>query len=251
MRGKSTIYTRRVVWVSEGRDKAALDEFFKIIGPKASKNIRVVAMDQHEPYYASVQENAPQATVVWDQFHIMQNFEKAVNEQRKTIHEKAYKGTELKRLTRGRYRYLFLKKASRRTLEEKHHIDDVLKTNDQLAKLEIIKERMLTFFHQKNLSDAKKVFLDVGDWAMQAQLWDIVKWHDNLELGWNTLKNYYKYRVTTAVSEGFNNVIKTLKKMAYGYRNMPYFKLKIMQKCGYLNSRFISLDNSITCTNSR
>ena len=66
-----------------------------------------------------------------------------------------------------------------------------------------------------------------------------MKWHDNLELGWETLKNYFKYRVTTALSEGMNNVIKTQKRSAYGYRNMDYFKLKVLQKCGYLNSKHI------------
>jgi hypothetical protein len=29
-----------------------------------------------------------------------------------------------------------------------------------------------------------------------------------------------------------------VKWQAYGYKNMEYFKLKIMQKVGYLNSRF-------------
>jgi hypothetical protein len=36
-----------------------------------------------------------------------------------------------------------------------------------------------------------------------------------------------------------NNVIKALKRRAYGYRNMEYFRLKILQQCGYLNSRHI------------
>ena len=32
--------------------------------------------------------------------------------------------------------------------------------------------------------------------------------------------------------------IKGLKWQAYGYKNMAYFALKIMQKCGYLNHRY-------------
>ena len=59
---------------------------------------------------------------------------------------------------------------------------------------------------------------------------------------WETIKNYYKYRVTSATAEGINNVIKTTKKRAYGYRNMAYFKLKILQVCGYLNSKYISME---------
>ena len=42
-----------------------------------------------------------------------------------------------------------------------------------------------------------------------------------------------------ALSEGINSVIKMLKRRAFGYRNMEYFRLKIMQVCGYLNSRYV------------
>lgn len=73
-----------------------------------------------------------------------------------------------------------------------------------------------------------------------------MKWHNHLEKGWLTLKNYFKYRVTSALSEGQNKLIKMLKRRAFGYRNMLYFRLKIMQVCEYLNSRFVSLDFSGT-----
>ncbi|MBK7961877.1 MAG: transposase [Bdellovibrionales bacterium] len=46
---------------------------------------------------------------------------------------------------------------------------------------------------------------------------------------------------TPYLSEGINNVIKTMKRKAYGYRNMGYFRLEIMQVCGYLNSRYCSM----------
>ena len=50
---------------------------------------------------------------------------------------------------------------------------------------------------------------------------------------------YYDSPVTSALSEGVNNVIKTIKRRAYGYRNMDYFKMKIMQVCGLLNTNYV------------
>ena len=35
-----------------------------------------------------------------------------------------------------------------------------------------------------------------------------MKWHTNLEKGWDTLKNYFVHRVTTGISEGINRAIK-------------------------------------------
>jgi transposase len=232
------IDTHKVIWVSESRDKAALDEFFLLLGSEAAKNIEVVAMDQHEPYAASVREHCPNATIVWDKFHILQNFEKAVNDTRMGLHEEQARGSEMARLSRGKFRFLFLKRASDRTASETQHINDVLKTNERFAKLELIKERMLTFFQEPNESAARTVFDEIGAWSWQAGFVPLMKWHNSLEKGWDTLKNYFNHPVTTGVSEGINRVIKGLKWQAYGYKDMEYFRLKILQKAGYLNYRY-------------
>jgi transposase len=51
------------------------------------------------------------------------------------------------------------------------------------------------------------------------------------------LLNYFLCKITTAISEGINNKIKRLSRMAYGYRDVHYFLLKIHQDCGLLNPR--------------
>ena len=178
----------------------------------------------------------------------MQNFEKAVNETRKDLHGEQAKGSEMQRLTRGQFRFLFVKKANRRTDEERTHIEDVMKENESFVKLELIKERMMTFFLEPDEASARQVFMDVGDWIWQAGFAPLMRWYNEIEKGWDTLKNYFRFRVTSALSEGQNNVIKMLKRRAFGYRNMTYFRLKIMQLCGYLNSRFINIDFSSTYT---
>ena len=41
------------------------------------------------------------------------------------------------------------------------------------------------------------------------------------------LLSYFKHRITTGPLEGLNNKIKVLKRQAYGYRDMAFFKLKL------------------------
>lgn len=236
----SDLETRRVIWVSFSRKKKALDEFFKIIGQEACNQIEVVAADQHDAYAASVKEHCSQATLVWDRFHIMQNFEVAVNEVRKDLCAES-NHEDIKQKARGKYKYLFLKKASRRTADEKTHLEEVMRLNQGFYKLELIKEKMMSFFDQPDLTSAKLVFEEVGDWIYQQGFKPLMDWYCKIEKGWETLKNYFEFRVTSALSEGINNVIKTMKRKAYGYRNMNYFRLKIMQVCGYLNSRYCSM----------
>lgn len=237
------IDTHKVIWVSKSRRKAALDEFFVLLGAVACESIEVVATDQHDDYGASVREHCKKATLVWDKFHLLQNFEVAVNKVRMQLHEEQIRGSDIQRLTRGRFRFLFLKRASERTLKEREHINSVLQTNERFAKLEIIKERMLIFFQEKNEASARIAWEEIGDWIWQAGFGHLMDWYRNLDKGWDTLKNYFRYPVTTGIAEGINRVIKGLKWQAYGYKDMEYFKLKILQKCGYLNYRYCFIAN--------
>lgn len=233
--------SRRVLWVSDSRSKEALDEFFHVIGPERCKEIEVVAADQHDPYRASVREHCPNATFVWDRFHIMQTFESAVNDDRMWLHQHICKG-EMKRLTRAKFANLFLKKADRRTGEEKRHLSDVLAENNSFCYLEFIKEGMFQIFDCQTAEEARYKFEQLGLWIHQEKFFSLQRWWKNFDQGWDVFKNYFKFRVTSSLSEGVNNVIKTLKKKAYGYKNMAYFKLKILQVCGFLNSRYIDMN---------
>ncbi|PIK15966.1 ISL3 family transposase [Halobacteriovorax sp. JY17] len=238
----SDLKTGRVVWVSESRSKEALDEFFHIIGEERCKEIEVVAGDQFDGYKKSVEENCPHATFVWDRFHIMQTFEKYVNDDRAWLSGHMCKG-EMKRMTRGKFKQLFLKKAERRDKFENRHINDVLKDNHYFVLLELIKEGMFQIYQSKNEIEARDKFDEMGEWIKQSKVfYNLEKWWKTFDSNWNTFKNYFKYRVSSSLSEGINNVIKTVKKRAYGYRNMAYFKLKILQVCGFLNSKYVPID---------
>lgn len=238
----SDLDTGRVIWVSNNREKEALDEFYKLIGRERCKKIEVVAMDQFAGYKASTEEYCPQAKVVWDRFHLMRNFENALNEERKWILE----DKEIKKSTMylgNKFKYIFLKKAKSRSKSEKKSFNQVMKENKVFYKLELIKEKFFTFFNQRNEDDARDILIEVKGWIKKNKFEHLNHWVENFISGWDTVKNYFKIRVTSALSEGQNNVIKALKRRCFGFKNMTYFKLKIMQVCGYLNSRYVSIDN--------
>ena len=250
--------TRRVIWVEESRKKKALDRFFALIGKAQCEQLKVVAVDQHDAYAQSVRENCPGAKVVWDKFHILQNFGEAVNQTRKNLHNWIDKDPTIARLARGKYRFNFLKRDSKRNAKEKAHIQEIVKANEDFSTLEIIKERMLTFFDAGSEDNAQFILNEVGKWiqekaqphksipeAKELAFEPLWKWWKTTHAGWDTLKNYFIFPVTSALAEGVNNVVKALKRRAFGFRNMDYFRLKIMQVCGYLNSRYIKFPEAL------
>jgi transposase len=231
--------THKVIWVSHSRRKEALDTFFAMLGEEACKKIKVVATDQHEGYNQSVKQYCPQAKVIWDKFHLLQHFNDALNEERKIEFFKAKeRGHDIMKLIRGKYRFLFLKQQSQRSKEEKKHLQEVMSLNRRMMGLELIKERIHRMFNSRSLEVAQKHFCVCYEWACEIKAEFIKKWIWNL-MDRIEFWNYFENPWTTSVSEGINRAIKGLKWQAYGYKDMAYFALKIMQKCGYLNYKYM------------
>lgn len=42
------------------------------------------------------------------------------------------------------------------------------------------------------------------------------------------LLNYFKHRISNGKIEGINNKIKTMARQAFGFRDMEYFKLRLL-----------------------
>lgn len=228
--------THKVIWVSPSRRKEALDTFFEMIGSEQCKDIQVVTCDQHRGYGESVSQYCPNADLVWDRFHLVQSFNEALNEERKKEWDK-YGDPEGDDLMSGKYRYIFLTKAKNRSVKDQWHIDEVMKKNERIAKMEMIKEHFHKMFEVQDELTAKTMLCDCYEWSYQAKAWNLAKYFWNL-MERKELWNYFKHKLTSGVSEGINRAIKTLKWVAYGYKDMSYFALKIMQKCGYLNSKY-------------
>jgi transposase len=231
------IKTHKVIWVADSRRKEALDEFFKILGSEACEKIKVVATDQHDGYTASVSEYCKNAVVVLDRFHLVQNFNEALNEDRKDELNNIDPEGQMGDMMNGKYRCKFLTKAQNRSKAEQQHIAYVTKLNKKMAQLEIIKEHFHKIFDAPTMLDARVMLAEIYQWSMDIHAKGVFEWIRNI-LKDNRFWNYFEHRFSSGVVEGTNRAIKGLKWQAYGYKNMDYFKLKIMQKVGYLNSRF-------------
>lgn len=229
--------THKVIWVSQSRRKEALDQFFELLGPERCKDIEVVATDQHDAYAASVAQYCPKATLVWDRFHLVQRFNEALNEERKQELKNIDPEGKMEDLMNGKYRYVFLSKAKNRSKTDQRHIDQVMNLNERMAKLELIKEHFHRMFETNDVIEAQVMLGQCYEWAYQCGAIQIIEWIRKI-MNEQRFWNYWKCRLTTGVSEGINRAIKGLKWQAYGYKDMEYFALKIMQKCGYLNHRW-------------
>lgn len=63
--------SRRVVWIAQGRDSAALTGFYDVIGDKRRAQIEAVSMDMGHTYREATRRELPEAVICYDPFHVM------------------------------------------------------------------------------------------------------------------------------------------------------------------------------------
>ena len=70
----------------------------------------------------------------------------------------------------------------------------------------------------------------LGGWIARARSSNVLmlkRFANTLAAHKSGLLAYYDYPISTGPLEGANNKIKTMKRQAYGFRDMDFFKLKI------------------------
>ena len=172
---------------------------------------------------------------------MIKSFIEALNECRK-LYIKMFDLTksEKKKLS-GDFKFVLSKRASKRSLDECNKLSEATRNNKIFLQLELIKESVLHIFGHQSVADAKKQFQQTGQWIKEAGFPPLKNWFRRLNTRWHAIEADCDANVTSAISEGINNVIKTIKRRAYGYKNMEYFKLKIMQVCGLLSSKYVKI----------
>ncbi|MBR1834834.1 MAG: transposase, partial [Bacteroidales bacterium] len=103
-----------------------------------------------------------------------------------------------------------------------------LDINRPLATAYYLKESLRRVWRQDNKQDAAIVLADWIDQARQSGLRPIESIADTLSRHSDGILAWYDYRISNGKLEGINNKIKTMKRQAYGYRDMLFFKLKLL-----------------------
>src|SRR3546814_14104134 len=69
---------KRVLWVGRGRSRAKVRPFFELLGPERCAQVQAVAMDMNTAYDLEVRQHCPNARVVYDLFHVIAKYGRAV-----------------------------------------------------------------------------------------------------------------------------------------------------------------------------
>jgi len=215
--------TGRILHAVEGRGKDDIRPFIEKLHKRARK-LKAVAMDMSKSYCFAFREWLPRVDIVFDRYHIMALMNNALDEIRRGQQNEL---DQLGKKTLKGNRFLLLKNYADLQPDRKARLDALLHANQPLFVTHSMKEQLRLFWESDDFESAM-TFLNV--WcrdAMQAGIKELAGVAKTLGAYKTGLLNYFKHFITNGLVEGINNKIKTLKRQAYGFRDMVYFKLRL------------------------
>lgn len=221
---------KKILDVKKGRKSSDVAEFFEEKGANWCKNIVSATMDAWRAFRKAVNDYCENAIISFDHFHLVQHFSKAIdklriNETRKAEkkHKEVYKGT----------RWLLLKNPKNLKIKQKESLDNLLKLNGKLYKAYILRDEFRGIFKGQT---ANQRLEKLENWIEKAKsvripeitefVKKIIRWKPFVE---NALKSNY----SNSFSEGLNNKVRVIQRMAYGYKDFEYLRLKIIQQFNF------------------
>lgn len=237
----------KVLFNAMGRDARALSDCLTVLTPEQKESVKHFAVDIHQPFMSVVRKQCPNAKICLDRFHVT----KTLNEKFDQVRRKEFKKArdEAKRLKKKsdfvtnmlspQRRFILVSRTSKLLKSEEKMLKKLRDKNETIHDAMLLVEYFHAVLDSKKISSFKKRLIDWYQLVREVKLQPFRTFARTIRKYRRYIENYITSGLTTGVAEGLNNKIKALKRAGYGYPDMDSLRLKILQRCGYLNSQYI------------
>jgi transposase len=221
-----------VLHVADGRGSEALKECYTAMTAEQQAAVAAVAMDMHQPYVLATSTMLPEATIVFDKFHIAKLAGEAVDQvRRREAKQLAAEGDDRLKGTR----YSWLRNPLEEDVDQRRKFEPLRNSNLKTARAWAIKETLMDFFRYSQEAAARRFFLAWYNWAIRSRLTPIKRLARTLRSRLHTLLNWCKWPITNAATEALNSKIQWIKYTARGFRSREGYRRAIYFHCGDLD----------------
>jgi transposase len=120
-------------------------------------------------------------------------------------------------------------KLEKKKPEKLERLEELLAANETLHKVYLLKEELRLSFWSQPTKETARDFIE--GWIAEAKSLDIkplTTFAETIESRIDCILGWYDHPITTGPLEGLNNKIKVLKRVAYGYRDLEFFTLRLL-----------------------
>ena len=210
-----------VVWVGKGKGRETIDLFFgKCLSDYQKSQVQCAACDMSDAYLGAIKHHCPNATLVLDRFHIVKAINEALDEIRKEQWRQA--ASHDRKVFKG-LRWLLFKRSSNRSKKESRILNALSKANRRIHRAWVLKDEFDHFWNYKSPTVAEKFYHNWMTAALKTRLEPFKKLVKTLKKYKDHILAFIGTRITNAVAEGLNRIIKIVKNRASGFRNLESF----------------------------
>lgn len=250
-----------VLFLEAGKSKEQAYHFFSLMGDEWMRHVKAVAMDMNAQYDSAFRERWPGIRIVYDHFHLVKMYNDTVltairrRKQREMLENGNEEGYTL--LKNSRYLLLSRMDTLREMDREAHEnnirlhalyldkgkplppgerirspykekrLSDILAANEDLSVCYLLLEQFSLAYDVKSIT---KLYRGMKSWmklARQSGVPELLSFCNTVEKHIMGIVYHAKFPISSGKVEGVNNMIKTIRRKAYGYRDTEYFFLKI------------------------
>lgn len=222
-----------VVWAAKGKSADVLKQFFEALGPQRCAKIESVTIDMSAAYIKAVTEAAPEATIIFDRFHVQKLANEAVDEVRRDeVREAEPKDKKALKNTR----WSLLKNPWNLTNLEDKKLADLPKVNERIYRGYVLKEVLVAIFECTSISIARRKLDEWQAWASRSRLKPFVKLAKTIRKHRDGILEYVRERLNNGRVEGLNGKTRTITRRSYGFHSASALIAMIFLCCGGIHA---------------
>lgn len=187
--------------------------------------VKYAVMDMNRGFRDVARTFLPNAKIIIDRFHVVRFCTEAMENVRRSVQKQlpAHQRRYFKRSRR-----LLLKHRNALAGEDRAAVDVMLRFSDRLMQAYALKEAFYHFMDAPDRATASRrleSWLDACDRLMLTEF----KACRRMLVNWKPyILNAFDFHLSNGFTEGCNNAIKTLKRVAFGFRNFNSFRARIL-----------------------
>ena len=224
----SDLIRKRPIWFGgQDRKEASMALFYDWLGERKTRAVRLAVMDMWKPFRTATAARAPQASILFDKFHIIRHLGDALDAVRKSEYARL-KGQD-RRYIKGQ-KYTLLSHRENLTREGRQSLKTLLAANKRLNTAYLLKESFGQLWDYKHEVWARRFFDNWRASLKWQRLAPYEKFAEMIDRHWDGIAAYCRpeNKVSLGFVEGLNNKIRVLQRRAYGLRDEEYLRLKVL-----------------------
>jgi len=238
--------TNKLFTILEDRRLFKLTQYFMRFPRAARLKVRYLVMDMNASYCQLLKTVFPNAEIVTDRFHIVQHINRSFNQLRIQIMNRirdSHSENQKKYRRLKRYWKLLLKDSNRLEPLKRHYhrlfrrpisqteiVDELLSYNDDLKNAYQFVQLLRYHFAKRDHEGFQEILSMMPHTLPQSfkKKFNIFRRYQK------GIGNAFKVTLSNGVTEGVNNKIKLIKRVAFGYRNFYHFRARIYLQQGLI-----------------